>query len=52
MRTPGQVGSGGGVQTIELRTPRVRDFFSEHVRELVDTLNRAAPDGYVIKMPA
>ena len=52
VRTPGQVGSGGGVQTIELRTPRVRDFFSEHVRELVDTLNRAAPDGYVIKMPA
>jgi hypothetical protein len=40
------------VQTIELRTPRVKDFFTENVRALVDTINAAAPDGYIIRMPA
>lgn len=47
----GRVGGRGGigVQTIELRS-NPRDFFAHHVRELVDTLNRAAPDGYVLKM--
>lgn len=52
VRRPGTRGerTGGGVQTIELRSPRVRDFFSENVRDLVDVLNKAAPDGYILKV--
>jgi hypothetical protein len=52
VRRPGQGSGPGGVQTIELRTPRVKDFFTENVRALVDTINAAAPDGYIIRMPA
>jgi len=51
IRRPGQGGAGSGsVQTIELKAPRVRDLFSDHVRDLVDVLNAAAPDGYRLKM--
>jgi hypothetical protein len=45
-------GRGSGVQEITLRSPRMRDLFTEHVRDLVDVLNQAAPDGYILKVPA
>jgi len=50
VRRPGQ--QSGGVQTIQLGMPRADDFFSNHVREMVEALNKAAPDGYVLKVPA
>jgi hypothetical protein len=56
IRRPGQTGGGGGgggpPQTINLQMPRPADFFSLHVRELVYALNKAAPDGYVLKVSA
>jgi hypothetical protein len=51
IRRPGQVGGGGGpAQTINLNMPRPNDFFSQHVREMVYALNKAAPDGYILKV--
>jgi hypothetical protein len=54
IRRPGQAGGGGGgggpAQTINLNMPRPNDFFSQHVREMVYALNKAAPDGYVLKV--
>jgi hypothetical protein len=50
VRRPGQAGAHDGVQTINLQLPRPADFFSVHVREMVTALNRAAPDGYVLKV--
>jgi hypothetical protein len=42
-------GVTGGVQEITLRTPRMRDIFQDNIRDLVDSLNLAAPDGYKLK---
>jgi hypothetical protein len=51
VRRPGQAGGGGGPpQTINLNMPRPNDFFSQHVREMVYALNKAAPNGYVLKV--
>jgi hypothetical protein len=50
VRRPGQAGAGGGVQTINLNMPRPQDFFAQHIREMVTALNRAAPDGYILKV--
>jgi hypothetical protein len=50
VRRPGQAGAGGPAQTINLNMPRPNDFFSQHVREMVYALNKAAPDGYVLKV--
>jgi hypothetical protein len=52
VRRPGQTALSGGVQVVELKTPRVKDFFTENIRALVDSINAAAPDGYIIRMPA
>jgi hypothetical protein len=49
VRRPGQA-AGGAPQTINLQMPRPQDFFSLHVRELVYALNKAAPDGYILKV--
>jgi hypothetical protein len=49
VRRPGQA-AGGAPQTINLQMPRPQEFFSQHVRELVYALNKAAPDGYILKV--
>jgi Phage-related minor tail protein len=49
VRRPGQPG-GGHAQVIQLQMPRTDNFFSLHVREMVMALNKAAPDGYVLKV--
>jgi len=49
VRRPGQ-DRGGGVQTINLGLPSPNEFFTQHVREMVNALNRAAPDGYILKV--
>lgn len=48
VRRPGQ--TRGGVQTINLGLPSPHEFFAAHVREMVNVLNRAAPDGYILKV--
>jgi hypothetical protein len=50
IRRPGQTGGTGGVQTLVLDMPNPNEFFAVHVREMVNTLNRAAPDGYTLKV--
>jgi hypothetical protein len=51
IRRPGQASSTtAGAMEITLKTPRTRDFFADNVRELVDVLNTAAPDGYRLKI--
>jgi hypothetical protein len=49
IRRPGQQG-GGAPQTINLQLPAPSEFFSLHVREMVTAINKAAPDGYIIKV--
>jgi hypothetical protein len=49
IRRPGQSGGGGQVQTIDLNIPRPDEFFATHVRQMVEALNRAAPDGYILR---
>jgi hypothetical protein len=55
--TPGEVvdvrrpeQAQGRAQTINLQLPSPNDFFSVHVRQMVTALNKAAPDGYVLKV--
>src|SRR5262245_2053392 len=50
IRRPGQ--QSQPVTTVELAMPRTDNFFSTHVRQMVEALNKAAPDGYVLKVPA
>jgi Phage-related minor tail protein len=48
VRRPGQ--GGGPPTTVNLMLPNPNEFFAVHIREMVDALNRAASDGYVIKV--
>jgi hypothetical protein len=49
VRRPGQ-GGGGAPTTVNIQMPSPSEFFSVHIREMVNALNRAAPDGYVLKV--
>ena len=42
-------GGSRGIQEIVLRSPRARDFFADHVRDLVEVLNLSSPDGYKLR---
>lgn len=48
----GMGGTPGGVQTVRLDVPRPQEFFQTYVRQMVDAINKAAPDGYVIRVAA
>ena len=51
VRRPGQPGAGGQAMTVNLNLPSPGNIFSDHIREMVTALNKAAPDGYVLKVP-